>query len=109
MEAAVELFIKPSREIVFQEIELSKLFDNVLKNNELEKEIENLIIYKKALFQSNFVSESELLSTLKPLINTETSWKPHVLFLNPGVHVDSFQLPWLDQFHPQPRLDRLLQ
>ena len=79
--SALSLFLILNENLVVDQIELSKLFDNVLKNNELEKEIENLIIYKKALFQSNFVSESELLSTLKPLINTETSWKPHVLLL----------------------------
>ena len=41
----------------------------------------NLIIFKKALFQSNFVSELELLDAVKPLINTETVWKPHALLL----------------------------
>ena len=67
--------------MIVDQRELSNLFDQVLENNKFEKEIKNLIIFKKALFQSNFISESELLETVKPLINTETVWKPHALLL----------------------------
>ena len=67
--------------MIFEEKELFHLFDHILKNNKFEKEVRNLIIFKKALFQSNFVSELELLESLKPLINTETLWKPHALLL----------------------------
>ena len=61
--------------------ELLDLFDHVLKNNKFEKEVKNLIIFKKALFQSSFVYEAELLETLKPLMNSESLWKPHALLL----------------------------
>ena len=57
------------------------MFDHLLDNNKFEKEVKNLLIYKKALFNSNFVSESELLEDIKPLLNTETLWKPHALLL----------------------------
>ena len=33
------------------------------------------------LFISNFASESELLEVTKPLLNTETLWRPHALLL----------------------------
>ena len=46
-----------------------------------EKEIKNLLIFKKALFNSNFIEESEFLEDIKPLLNNETFWKPHVLLL----------------------------
>ena len=46
-----------------------------------EKEIENLIIFKKALSQSNYVDEIELITTLNPLINSETLWRSHALLL----------------------------
>ena len=39
------------------------------------------MIYKKALFNSNFIHESELIEDIKPLLNTETLWKPHALLL----------------------------
>ena len=58
-----------------------KLFNYILKNNEHEKEIKNLIIFKKALFQSDFASEQEILEVTKPLINYESVWKPHALLL----------------------------
>jgi hypothetical protein len=67
--------------LIVDQGELSNLFDHVLENNKFEKEVKNLIIFKKALFQSNFVSELELLDAVKPLINTETVWKPHALLL----------------------------
>ena len=43
-----------------------------------------MLIFKKALFISNFASESELLEVTKPLLNTETLWKPHTLLLLGG-------------------------
>ena len=57
------------------------MFDHLLTNNEFDKEIRNLLVYKKALFNSNFENESELLEEIKPLLNKETMWKPHALLL----------------------------
>ena len=74
-------FDNKSRIWTGDEKELLSLFDRILKNNKFEKEVRNLIIFKKALFQSNSVSEIELLETVNPLINTETLWKPHALLL----------------------------
>ena len=68
-------------DLIKEQEELSNLFDYVIENNIFEKEEKNLIIFKKALFQSNFIDESELLEVLKPLINTDTAWKPHALLL----------------------------
>ena len=61
--------------------ELSVLFDHLLTNNKFEKEVRNLLVYKKALFNSNFVDEAELLEGIKPLLNKATLWKPHALLL----------------------------
>ena len=47
----------------------------------LEKEIKNLIIYKKALFFADYVEENELLEILNPLIKTESVWSSHALYL----------------------------
>ena len=79
--STLSLFLILNENIIDEQDELSKLFDHVLENNKFEKEIKNLIIFKKALFQSNFVNESELLETVKPLINSETVWRPHALLL----------------------------
>ena len=77
----LSLFLILNENLIVEQKELLYLFDHILKNNKFEKEVRNLIIFKKALFQSNFVSELELLEAVNPLINTETLWKPHALLL----------------------------
>ena len=79
--STLSLFLILNENLIVDQRELSNLFDHVLENNKFEKEIKNLLIFKKALFQSNFVSELELLEAVKPLINTDTIWKPHALLL----------------------------
>ena len=79
--STLSLFLILDENLIADQGELSNLFDHVIENNKFEKEVKNLIIFKKALFQSNFVSELELLDAVKPLINTETVWKPHALLL----------------------------
>ena len=79
--STLSLFLILNENLIVDQGELSNLFDHVLENNKFEKEVKNLIIFKKALFQSNFVSELELLDAVKPLINTETVWKSHALLL----------------------------
>ena len=61
--------------------EINKLFDVLILETSLEKEIKNLIIYKKALFNADSVNENELLSILKPIINSNSVWKSHALYL----------------------------
>ena len=57
------------------------LFEHILTNNKFDEEIKNLLIYKRAIFNSDFVSESELLERLKPVLNEDSLWKPHALIL----------------------------
>ena len=61
--------------------EINILFDELINKTNLEKEIKNLNIYKKGLFNSNFASENELLKILNPIINSESIWKSHSLYL----------------------------
>ena len=61
--------------------EINILFNELIEKTNLENEIKNLIIYKKALFNSDFVSENELLKILNPVINSESIWKSHGLYL----------------------------
>jgi len=61
--------------------ELTSLFNHLLENNKFDKEIRNLLVYKKALFSSDHVDESELLAEIKPLLNKENLWRPHALLL----------------------------
>ena len=61
--------------------EINVLFDEIINKTNLEEEIKNLNIYKKGLFNSNIVSENELLQILKPIINSDSIWKSHSLYL----------------------------
>ena len=61
--------------------EINEYFDILINETNLDKEIKNLIIYKKGLFNSNKASEDELLSIFKPLLNTENVWKSHSLYV----------------------------
>jgi hypothetical protein len=40
-----------------------------------------LVIYKKALFNADQVEEGELLNILNPLINSQSVWRSHALYL----------------------------
>ena len=61
--------------------EINILFNELIEKTNLENEIKNLIIYKKGLFNSDFVSENELLKILNPVINSKSIWKSHTLYL----------------------------
>ena len=67
--------IKSSRE------EINMYFDTIINGVNLEKEIKNLIIYKKGLYNADFETENNLINILKPLINSESVWKSHALYL----------------------------
>ena len=56
-------------------------FDKILKKTSLEKELKDLIIYKKALFNANSISENDLLNILNPIIKSNSIWKSQGLYL----------------------------
>ena len=60
---------------------INSLFDILIKDTSLDNEVKNLIIYKKALFNADNAKESDLLNILSPLINSESVWKSHALYL----------------------------
>ena len=61
--------------------EVNQLFDILIRKTSLDTEIKNLIIYKKALYNADFINENELLNILKPLVNSNSVWKSHALYL----------------------------
>ena len=75
------LYFLIDNDLVNEQEEINFLFDELINKTNLEEEIKNLNIYKKALFNSNFVSENELLKILNPIINSESIWKSHSLYL----------------------------
>ena len=75
------LYFLIDNNLIENQEEINQLFDKVINKTKLDKEIKNLNIYKKGLFNSNLVSENELLMILNPLINSESIWKSHALYL----------------------------
>jgi len=61
--------------------EINLLFDALIDNTKLDKEIKNLIIYKKALFNSENETENNLINILNPVLNSSSLWKSHALYL----------------------------
>jgi len=61
--------------------EINNLFDILIDQTSLDEEIKNLIIYKKALYNADNMSESELLNILNPIINSNSVWRSHGLYL----------------------------
>ena len=75
------LYFLIDNNVISDKNKINELFDTVINKTSLEKEIKNLLIYKKALFNSDFESENNLLTILNPIINSNSIWKSHALYL----------------------------
>ena len=75
------LYFLIDNDIISENKKINELFDIIINETSLEKEIKNLIIYKKALFNSDFESENNLIKILNPIINSDSVWKSHALYL----------------------------
>ena len=75
------LYFLIDNNLINNKIKINSLFDGIINKTNLDEEIKNLIIYKKALFNSDFASENDLLQILNPIINSKSIWKSHSLYL----------------------------
>ena len=75
------LYFLLDNNIINSREEVNKLFDTVIEETKLDKEIKNLIIYKKGLYNSDYETENNLLKILNPIINSKSVWKSHSLYL----------------------------
>ena len=75
------LYFLIDNNIVNENKKINELFDVIINETSLEEEIKNLVIYKKALFNSDFESENNLIQILNPIINSDSVWKSHALYL----------------------------
>ena len=78
--SALSLYFIIENNLVNDQKKINNFFDLVIKSQE-EKEIKNLIIYKKALYNADIISENELLDILNPILKSESVWKSHALLL----------------------------
>ena len=77
----LSLYFIIDNELITDETEVNDMFDTLIMKTNLDKEIKNLVIYKKALFNANQAKEGDLLNILNPLINSQSVWKSHALYL----------------------------
>ena len=75
------LYFLIDNKIITSKKEINTYFDLLIYDAKLDKEIKNLIIYKKGLYNSEFETENNLLKILNPVINSDSIWKSHALFL----------------------------
>ena len=77
----LSLYFIIDNNLVSDQSKINSLFDILINDTSLDSEINNLIIYKKALYNADKSQESELLNILNPLINSKSVWKSHSLYL----------------------------
>ena len=75
------LYFIIDNQLISNDSEINSYFDVLIDEISMDKEIKNLVIYKKALFNADTAPESELLNMLDPLIKSESVWKSHALYL----------------------------
>ena len=77
----LSLYFILDKKLISDPNKINEYFDLLIENTPLDKEINNLVIYKKALFNADQAEESDLLNILNPLINSESVWRSHALYL----------------------------
>ena len=77
----LSLYFIIDKQLISDRVKINEYFDILIENTSLDKEINNLVIYKKALFNADQAQESDLLNILNPLINSESVWRSHALYL----------------------------
>ena len=77
----LSLYFIIDNNLVSDKSKINSLFDILINDTSLDSEINNLIIYKKALFNADNAQEGDLLNMLNPLINSKSVWKSHSLYL----------------------------
>ena len=75
------LYFLIDNQIDISKEETNQYFDVLIEKVKLDKEIRYLIIYKKGLFNADFETENNLMTILKPIINSDSIWKSHSLYL----------------------------
>ena len=79
--STLALYFIIDKELIDNKDNVNNLFDIVIDKSNLELEIKNLVIYKKALYNSDTIDENDLIKILNPIINSESVWKSHALYL----------------------------
>ena len=75
------LYFLIDNNLIKSQKEVNGLFDILINKTSLEEEIKYLIIYKKGLYNADFIDENGLLNIVNPILNSDSVWKSHALYL----------------------------
>ena len=77
----LSLYFIIDNNLIKEKKKINQLFDTLINKTSLDKEIKNLIIYKKGLYNADRSDENNLLNILNPIIKSNSVWKSHALYL----------------------------
>ena len=95
------LYFIIDNEIQSSNEEINKFFDIIINEVNLNKEIKNLIIYKKGLFNASFETENNLIKIKNSIINSDSVWKSHALYLLAEYFFDKNQKQKAKEFYSE--------
>ncbi len=77
----LSLYFIIDNKLISDQTQINSFFDILINQTSLKNEIKNLLIYKKALYNADEYAEGDLLNILNPVINSQSVWKSHALYL----------------------------
>ena len=85
--------------LILPNSEINEYFDIIINDVNLTPSNKYLNIYKKTLFNADFVSEQELLSIINPVLKEENEWKSHALYLMAEYYFENKQFNKSKEFY----------
>tara|TARA_B100001093_G_scaffold391919_1_gene378402 strand:+ start:260 stop:904 length:645 start_codon:yes stop_codon:yes gene_type:complete len=79
--STLSLYFIIDNNLITDNQKINKMFDILIEETPLKKEIKNLVIYKKVLLNADKYNEGKMLDILNPIINSQSVWKSHALHL----------------------------
>ena len=71
--SALNLII--DKNLISDKNKILSYYDQIISNTKLDQDIKDLFIFKKIIFIGDDINENELISALKPILNSDSLWK----------------------------------
>ena len=82
--STLALYYIIDNKLLDNQIKINEFFDTIISVSKNENKF--LIVYKKALYNSDKISDNEVLAILQPVINSDSIWKQHALLLMADIY-----------------------
>ena len=87
--STLALYYIIDNKLLDNQIKINEFFDTIISISKNENKF--LIVYKKALYNSDKISDNEVLAILQPVINSDSIWKQHALLLMADIYFQKKQ------------------